>query len=85
MNVRSTKNTRSAGLEMLKGRWIKRRHNTGQRVRISRSEPFAGMGPRVEPLCWRRTELVVGPFFAVIFLSGKLESNEESEGEGRRA
>jgi hypothetical protein len=28
--VRSTKNTRSAGLEMLKGRRIKRRHNTGQ-------------------------------------------------------
>jgi hypothetical protein len=51
--VRSTKNTRSAGLEMLKGRQIKRRHNTGQtctHLSPFQGEPFGWMVPRVETL-----------------------------------
>jgi hypothetical protein len=53
MNVRSTKNTRSAGLEMLKGRQIKGRNNRGQMcIHLSpfQGEPFIWMVPSVETL-----------------------------------
>ena len=59
--MRSTKNTRSAGLEMLKGRQIKHRHNTGQTctdLSPFQGEPFVWMVPRVETLGFYEADFV---------------------------